>query len=305
MDQSLDGTYDLQGHRGARGKRPENTIPAFQYCLEKHMTTIELDTNLTKDRQLIVYHDTALNRKICRHDNGDPVTSIPIKDLTTAELKRLDCGSIADTDFPEQVPVKGTRLLTLTEFFEFIEAFERKHAHLPPIRFNIETKFGKDYTPSEVNTMAGLVVAAIADAGMTERSTVQSFVLEVLPEVKKLNRRIRTSALFEPGIIRMILFKSGFAHGREKIIKKALAVNADMISPHFLYIDRKFIQRCHSYGKKVLTWVLNDEKMMEAFLDLGVDGIISDYPDRLFRVYSNWAANRTGEKRTPFRRERS
>jgi len=305
MDQSLDGTYDLQGHRGARGKRPENTIPAFQYCLEKHMTTIELDTNLTKDRQLIVYHDTALNRKICRHDNGDPVTSIPIKDLTTAELKRLDCGSIADTDFPEQVPVKGTRLLTLTEFFEFIEAFERKHAHLPPIRFNIETKFGKDYTPSEVNTMAGLVVAAIADAGMTERSTVQSFVLEVLPKVKKLNRRIRTSALFEPGIIRMILFKSGFAHGREKIIKKALAVNADMISPHFLYIDRKFIQRCHSYGKKVLTWVLNDEKMMEAFLDLGVDGIISDYPDRLFRVYSNWAANRTGEKRTPFRRERS
>jgi len=290
---TLDGTYDLQGHRGARGKRPENTIPAFQYCLDTHMTTIELDTNLTKDRQLIVYHDTVLNRKLCRYENGEPVTPIAVKDLTTVELKRLDCGSVADTDFPEQVPVKGTRLLTLAEFFEFIQVFERNQARSRPIRFNIETKFGKDHTPSEIHVMAGLMVEAIVDAGMAERSTVQSFVLGVLPEIKKLDGRIQTSALFEPGIFQVFILKSGFSHGREKIIQEALAVGADIISPHFLYVDRKFVQRCHSCGKKVLAWVLNDEKMMEDFLDLGVDGIISDYPDRLFHVYSSWAANRS------------
>lgn len=290
MSLPLDGTYDLQGHRGARGKRPENTIPAFQFCIENHMTTIELDTNLTKDHQLIVYHDTVLNSKLCRHENGKPVTPIPIKDLTVAELKRLDCGVAPDEGFPEQIPIKGTRLITLAEFFDFVRKYEQQHVLFKPVRFNIETKFRQDYTQSDVNVMAELMVKTIADAGMTERSTVQSFVLEVLPEVNRLNERIQTSALFEPGLVHAFLLKSGFSWGRDKIIQKALSVDANIISPHFLYIDRKFIQRCHSYGKKVLPWVLNDEKMMEDFFALGVDGIISDYPDRLYRVYSRWSA---------------
>ena len=291
MYPSLDGTCDLQGHRGARGTRPENTIPAFQYCIEKQMTTIELDTNLTKDHQLIVCHDTVLNSKICRLETGEPIRPIPIKELTVAELKRLECGVADSPAFPEQVPVKGTRLITLAEFFEFVRVFEQQHASLQPIRFNIETKFGKDYTRSEVNVVSGLMVKTIADAGMAERATVQSFVLEVLPEIKRLNGRIQTSALFEPGVVQAFLLKSGLFCGREKIIQRALTVGADIISPHFLYVNRKFIQRCHGYGKKVLPWVLNDEKMMEDFLDLGVDGIISDYPDRLYRVYSRWAVD--------------
>lgn len=285
---SLDGAVDLQGHRGARGNRPENTIPAFQYCIENHMTTIELDTNLTKDRQLIVYHDSVLNSKICRDESGQPLAPLPIRELTVADLKRLDCGVAANKDFPEQIPVKGTRLITLAEFFEFIRIFEQNHTGLKPIRFNIEMKFGKGYSRSEVNTTAQLMVKTVADAGMDERSTVQSFVLEALPVVKRLNEHIRTSALFEPGILRSVLLKSGFSCGRKKIIQKALAVDADIISPHFLYADRKFIQLCHGCGKKVLPWVLNDEKLIEYFLYLGVDGIISDYPDRLYRVYSKW-----------------
>ncbi|MEW6673319.1 MAG: glycerophosphodiester phosphodiesterase family protein [Thermodesulfobacteriota bacterium] len=292
MDVSLNGTCDLQGHRGARGKRPENTIPAFQYCIENQMTTIELDTNLTKDRQLIVYHDTVLNGKICRDESGEPTASVPIKDLTVAELKRLDCGGAADDNFPEQVPVKGTRLITLVEFFEFIRNFEKNHVPLKPIRFNIETKFPKNYTQSDITLAAELMVQTISDAGMTERSIVQSFILEILPEIKKLDSRILTSALFEPGIVEAALLKSGFSSGREKIIQRALRVGADIISPHLLYVNRKLVQRCHALGRKVLPWVLNDEKMMEAFLDLGVDGIISDYPDRLCRVYSKWEEDR-------------
>ena len=88
-----DETHDLQGHRGARGKRPENTIPAFEYCIENQMTTIELDTNVTKDKQLIVNHDTTVNGKICRYEDGGPAEFAPIKDLTVDQLKQLDCGT--------------------------------------------------------------------------------------------------------------------------------------------------------------------------------------------------------------------
>jgi glycerophosphoryl diester phosphodiesterase len=140
--------------------------------------------------------------------------------------------------------------------------------------------------------VAGLMVQTIVSADMTERSTVQAFVLKVLPEIKRLDGRILTSALFEPGIVQALLLKSGFSYGREKIIQRALEADADIISPHFFYVNRKFIRRCHGLGKKVIPWVLNDEKMMAVFLDWGVDGIISDYPDRLYRVYSKWSEDR-------------
>jgi len=284
----LTGSCDLQGHRGARGKRPENTIPAFQYCIEHDMTTIELDTNLTKDQQLIVYHDTVLNAKICRHEDGKTLLPIPIKELTVAELKQLDCGLADTVAFPEQIAIPATRLLTLSEFFEFIHQFEQNAAHSRPIRFNIEIKFAKDYTPLEVKRVADLMVRTIMAADMGERSTVQSFVLEVLLEIKKLNKNIQTSALFEPGWLRGFLLRLGFGCGRENIIQTAIAVDADIISPHFLYINDYFIQCCHNAGKKVIPWVVNEETMMNDFLNRGVDGIISDYPDRLHRVHSKW-----------------
>ena len=173
MDSSPDRMVDLQGHRGARGKRPENTIPAFQYCIENHMTTIELDVNLTKDQQLIVYHDRVLNRKICQYENGEPVRPLSIRELTVTELKRLDCGGSANENFPEQVPVSGTHLITLVEFFEFVQKFDQNAVRLKPICFNIETKFGKNYTRSEIKWASELVVKTITDAGMAERSTVQ------------------------------------------------------------------------------------------------------------------------------------
>ena len=81
------------------------------------MTSIELDTNVTRDHQLIVNHDTTVNGKICRYENGQPAETIPIRDLTVAELKQFDCGAVANDAFPEQIPVPGTRLITLDEFF--------------------------------------------------------------------------------------------------------------------------------------------------------------------------------------------
>ena len=198
IGRSLNGTVDLQGHRGARGKRPENTIPAFEYCIEQQMTSIEIDTNVTRDKQLIVNHDTTVNGKICRLGNGGPAEFIPIKDLTVNELKQLDCGSVKHEDFPEQVPVAGTRLITLTEFFDFVNAYEQNHTSSRKILFNIETKFRKDHSQRDIRETARLMVKTITAAGMEKRTTVQSFIPEVLPEIRKQNTNIKTSALFEP-----------------------------------------------------------------------------------------------------------
>ena len=291
---SLDGTHDLQGHRGARGKRPENTIPAFEYCIEHQMTTIELDTGVTKDKQLIVNHDTNVNGKICLYENGEPAEFIPIKDLTVEQLRRLDCGSAGNTDFPEQVPVAGAGLITLDEFFEFVHAYERDHVLLHPILFNIETKFRDDHTLEEIYETARLMVKAIEAAGMTARSTVQSFVPAVLPEIKKLNPRIKTSVLFKPTVFQGFLLKLGFNANRDTIIQNAAALAADIISPHYLYVDAAFVHCCHKKCIKVLPWVVNETETMERLLNYGVDGIISDYPDRLSRVYAKWSEQKAG-----------
>ncbi|MFC1815715.1 glycerophosphodiester phosphodiesterase family protein [Thermodesulfobacteriota bacterium] len=286
---SLDGTVDLQGHRGARGKRPENTIPAFEYCIEHQMTSIELDTNVTKDKQLIVNHDTTVNGNICLSKNGKSSEFIPIKDLTVGELKRLDCGSVRNVDFPEQIPVGGTRLITLTEFFDFVKAYERDHGVSRTILFNIETKFRDDHSFEDIQETARLMVETIEAAGMAARSTVQSFVTEVLPEVKKLNHRIKTSALFEPTVFQRILLNLGFGANRNEIIQHAAAIAADIISPHYIYVNEIFVHHCHQKFIKVLPWVVNETETIKRLLNYGVDGIISDYPDRLSRVYSKWS----------------
>ena len=290
---TLDVTHDLQGHRGARGKRPENTIPAFKYCIEHHMTTIELDVNVTKDKQFIVNHDTTVNGKICNYEGGEPAEIIPIKDLTVGQLKRLDCGSTGNPDFPEQIPVEGARLITLAEFFEFVNAYEREHGLPRPILFNIETKFGDDHTLTEIHETARLMVKAIEAAGMAARSTVQSFVPEVLPEIKKLNPRIKTSVLFEPTAFQRFLLKLGFNVNRDEIIQTAEAIAVDIISPHYQYVNAEFVRRCHDKCLNVLPWVANEAETIRQLLDCGVDGIISDYPDRLFRVYEKWSEQKT------------
>ena len=292
IGRSLDGTHDLQGHRGARGKRPENTIPSFEYCIDHQMTTIELDTNVTKDKQLIVNHDTTVNGDICLYKDGEPAEFIPISDLTVEQLRRLDCGSAGNADFPEQIPVAGANMITLDEFFEFVRAYERDHALPHPILFNIETKFRNNNSSEEVYETARLMVNTIEAAGMAKRSTVQSFVPEVLPEIKKLNPRIKTSVLFKPTLFQGFLLKLGFNAKRDSIIQNAAAIGVDIISPHFLYVNPAFVHCCHEKHIRVLPWVVNEVKTMERLLNYGVDGIISDYPDRLSRVYAIWSNRR-------------
>jgi glycerophosphoryl diester phosphodiesterase len=281
-------SVDLQGHRGARGMRPENTIPAFQYCIEHNMTTIELDTHVTKDKQLIIWHDSVMNSSLCLDEDGKPAQPIPIKELTVAEIKKYDCGAMKNDEFPEQVPVKNTRLVTLSAFFDFIEKYEKDHPEQQPLGFNIETKFGERCSREEILETAELMVKTIETAGMVDRTTVQSFVIDILPEIKKLNSSLKTSALFHPTRFQGLKMQLGLNANRSEIIEKTIKTDADIISPYFLYVTSAFVTECHAKNIKVLPWTVNDEAKIKNLLNLGVDGIISDYPDKLYGVYSQW-----------------
>lgn len=273
---------DMQGHRGARGLYPENTLPAFKAAMDLRMTTLELDTVLTKDKQLIIHHDDNLNPEICKWSSGAKVESLPVKNFTVAELKDLDCGSLRNNRFPEQTLVPGTKLSTLKEFFQYVKNYEKENGITKPFLFNIETKLNeKDYSKEEVLDYARVMVNTIEEAKVVKQATVQSFVLEVLPEIKKLNPGIYTSALFAPTKSEFLLLSIGIGNPGKTIIEKTKEVKAEIISPYHEYVNPEFIHLCRESKIKVIPWTVNDKDLMIKLISYGVDGIISDYPDRL------------------------
>jgi glycerophosphoryl diester phosphodiesterase len=191
--------FDIQGHRGARAYRPENTLAAFDYALANpDVSTLELDTGVSADGVLMVSHDRAVNGSHCLdtapafpNDPEFPYVGKLIHDLTVAQLKTLDCGSKTLPEFPKQVAVPGEKMATLDEVFAAVRASGRTD-----IRMNIETKISPlvaDTAPYDVFT--GLLVHAIEAAGMTHRATIQSFDWRTIMLARQLDSRIETVAL--------------------------------------------------------------------------------------------------------------
>ncbi len=275
-------SFDFQGHRGARGLAPENTWPAFQTALSLGVDTLELDCHLTKDNVLIIHHDHSINPELCRYPDGREVPAKNVREWTLAELKELDCGSLRNKKFPEQKLFPGTRLITLDEFFRNVIAYEKENPSATKVNFNIETKIdeGKD-SPEVVLEYVRNMTTVVVKNNMAERTTIQSFYLPVLPEVKKLDSRIKTSALFSPNYWTGFWMYTGIkSRAGRKIIQKAVEFQADIISPYYLYISNEFIKEARNHHLKVVPWTVNDRKKMVELMRYGVDGIITDYPNR-------------------------
>src|ERR1700722_17389030 len=177
----------VHGHRGARARRPENTLPAFRYAIEQGVDVLELDVAVTKDNVAVVSHDPLINAAIC----AGPKTGIAIHTLTLAELRAYDCGAKQNPLFATQVPVPGTRVPTLDEVFDLSRGNR--------VQFNVETKIFADhpeFTPGpEVFTQ--MILDLIRKHGIEQRVILQSFDPRTLRVMKKLNPAIPRSALFE------------------------------------------------------------------------------------------------------------
>ena len=296
---AADPPFDLQGHRGARGLRPENTLAAFAHALSIGVTTLELDTAVTRDGVVVVSHDSELNPDITRDGSGQWLTTTgpAIHSLTFAELQRYDVGrtrpgSSYALRFKDQVAQDGERIPRLADLFGLVERSGNAE-----VRFNIESKLDPrtpDATPKP-EAFARALVAEIRRVGLERRSTIQSFDWRTLEVVKQI----------APGIARVCLTTqqggddnigakkpgpSAWLGGLDvrdfggSVPRLVRAAGAAVWSPDFTDLSAAALAEAHTLGLLVIPWAVNDPAGMARLIDLGVDGLISDRPDILRQV---------------------
>jgi glycerophosphoryl diester phosphodiesterase len=256
---SANGATRIQvhGHRGARARYPENTLPAFEYAIRAGVDVLELDMAVTRDNVVVVSHDPHLSPVICQ----GPHVGALIHDLTLAEVREMDCGALRNPHFPEQHPVPGTRIPTLDEVFQL--------APRGSFRFNIETKSFPDkpeYTPPPAEFVR-LVLEEIRKHKLESRVILQSFDFRTLVEMKKVAPEIELAALYE---------------GKQRdFVSIAREARADIISPDYHLVTPEQVQTAHEASLQVVPWTANDPRDWAKLIDAGVDAIISDDPAAL------------------------
>jgi glycerophosphoryl diester phosphodiesterase len=302
---------DIQGHRGARGLAPENTLPAFARALAIGVTTLELDCGITRDGVVVVSHDPALNPDITRTPDGRWLEQqgAAIRQLTFDELQRYDVGRIKPGSayakrFPAQAPHDGTRIPRLADLFALVRMSGNE-----TVRFNIETKISP-LAPDQTATpedFARKLISAVRAGGMAGRTVIQSFDWRTLLVVQKeapeiptvyLSARqdfldnIRATEQDSP-------WSAGFHVSRfgGSISRAVKAAGGAVWSPYYREVTRENVKEAQGLGLKVVVWTVNTEAEIRNMLELGVDGIISDYPDLLRKVAGD--ANLPLPKPTP------
>ena len=290
--------FDLQGHRGARGLAPENTIAAFKRALDIGVTTIETDVGITRDGVAVIAHDHRLNAALTRGTDGKWLAAAgpALRSLSLAELKAYDVGRL-DPSSPyarqwvDQVPSDGERIPALSELFELVRISGK------PVRLNLETKLSPHAADETVDaaTFARTIVDAVRKADFAARTTLQSFDWRTLVEAKRIAPQIRTACLTTEGGNGDTVKADGsgaspwhaglslakFDGSLPRLVK---AAGCDIWSPFWRNASPERIREAQALGLSVLPWTVNEPADMETLIDAGVDGLITDYPDRLRRV---------------------
>jgi glycerophosphoryl diester phosphodiesterase len=254
----------VHGHRGARSVRPENTLPAFAYAMDAGVDVLEMDLAVTKDDVLVVSHDARMNPKYCTGPDGAETL---IRRMTLSELRRWDCGAKPNPDFLRQQPVPGTRVPTLDEVFELVKQRGSR------VEFNIETKISParpEQTPTP-ERFAELLLAAVRRHGLTERVILQSFDYRTLHAMKKLEPRMRLSALYP----------TSAGAPRRTLIEVAREAGAGLVSPQFRTVLASEVAAAQKAGLQVVPWTANEPVEWDPLIAAGVDAIITDDPAAL------------------------
>lgn len=260
---------DVQGHRGARGLRPENTLPGFSLAAKLGVTTLELDLHLTKDDALVVWHDPMVGPDKC-----DVESPVRVRDATMAELRGITCGRNPEPErFAEQRAPDGEdfSLVSLDDVLALPS--ER------PLRFNIELKrvaeepgtIDDGFDGTKPATFERVLVETLRKHGVLDRAVVQSFDHRSLWAVRQLAPRLQLAALTE-----------GEADLRELADR-----GAAIWSPYFQVLTPAKVAEAHGLGLRVIPWTVNEPTDIDAVLQLGVDGIISDRPDVVLARLAN------------------
>jgi glycerophosphoryl diester phosphodiesterase len=296
--------FNLQGHRGARALRPENTLPAFETAFDAGVTSIETDVHLTRDGIAVLYHDALLSDPPCRSIDGRAAAPALLSQLSLAELRgyRADRNpdprrfpdqtalvTPAAQRFAEQHGLDVYGIPTLEELLRFTAAYagklgaqagksEGQRQRAASMLFDLELK-RVPFHPETINdhydgTRPGLleerIIEAVRQAEVVARTTVRSFDHRAVCLLRRL----------EPGLTGAVLIAEAAPVEPAELIERALA---QVYCPGYLFLDAALVQQVHAAGARVLPWTVNQPEHWQRLLDWGVDGLTTDVPDLLAR----------------------
>lgn len=262
-------TIDIQGHRGCRGLLPENTIPAFLKALDLGVSTLELDVIISGDNKVVVSHEAFFNSEITTKPNGDTIaaqdmSSYNLYKMSLEEIQMYDVGKKVHPKFLSQQKIAAKK----PSFTEMVTACESyiKEKKLNNITYNIELKFDSlDFNPSE-STFASLVLADIKKLHLHKKCYLQSFHHPILNEVHRLDPQLRTVLL---------------VGDKEPYVEHLAKINHPLYgySPYYALVTKELVAATKRDGLKLVPWTVNKLSDAKNLIALGVDGIITDYPD--------------------------
>ncbi|MET0634745.1 MAG: glycerophosphodiester phosphodiesterase family protein [Chitinophagaceae bacterium] len=266
--------FDTQGHRGARGLAPENTWPAMKAGLDAGVRTLEMDVVITRDKKVLVSHDVFFNHEITTRPDGKPVTegdekSLNLFGMDYGEIRNYDVGSRTHPRFPDQVHVKVSKPL-LADLLDQVQLYMTTSRRPLPF-FNIETKSlpaTDNINHPQPAEFVELLMAVIREKKLEDRVTIQSFDFRTLQYLHEHYPAIKTAMLIE-----------GDDHRKPAEQLADLGFKPTIYSPEYRLVTPELIRQMHQDGILVIPWTVNDKKHMDELKQMGVDGLISDYPN--------------------------
>ena len=272
-------TFDIQGHRGCRGLMPENTIPAFLYAAQLGCTTLELDVVISQDGEVVVSHEPFLSHEFCSAPLGNAIAAdseqvFNLYKMPYALIKSCDCGTRPHPRFPEQRKIPTYKPL-LRDAIDSVEQYIQTQQK-QPVWYNIEIKRVAQQDSIFHPTAAIFVektLQVIRQKGILDRTILQCFDLETLRLVHQA----------EPHLATALLVEESQSKGIEADVE-ALGFVPTIYSPDFKLVTTTTVAYAHRNGMRVVPWTVNKRSDMQDMIRLGVDGIITDYPDRLIEL---------------------
>ncbi|TDC54125.1 glycerophosphodiester phosphodiesterase [Actinomadura sp. KC345] len=268
---------EVHGHRGARGLRPENTLPGFTHALELGVDAIELDVGMSADGVVVLNHDQALSpvnltdtAPVRPGDPAFPYVGKRIRDLTFDQLRTIDAGARCHESY-DQTAVPGTRIPTLAEAC----------ALLAPtgVTLAVELKTDPSWPIEDVQRLTAAVVDILTSAGVHGRSRLLAFDWRVLTEARRDHPEFPRVALVErKTLVPDTPWLAGLSP--DDPVSAAATIGADFLSPEHPLTTPELVEQAHSQNLKVAVWTVNTSEEMARFIKYGADAIITDYPDR-------------------------
>lgn len=273
-------SFDTEAHRGGRGLMPENTVPAMLNAVRIGARTLELDTHITADGKVVVSHDGFMNPAFMQKPDGSDIAKAGGKQyilykMTYADISRFIEGVKDYPAFPQQQKVKTYKPL-LADLIDSVETYVKAH-HLKPVYYNIETKSspaGDNVENPVPAVFVKLLMDVINQKHITDRVIIQSFDRRTLQLLHQQMPKVKTAFLIQTGDYESSIETLGFT--------------PTILSPEQKIVTADMVNSAHQNHVLVIPWTVDDEAKMKALADLKVDGLISDYPDKLVKLFGSY-----------------